>query len=300
MEPMTTRLLAGAGLLAVLVLGGWLGGGLTDEQATQAREMLAREVPAAQAREQALANPPSYTETAVYYRTELEATLANLEMKADVDALMDRLRQPNTFYHPITRSAPVVLKAGELRTEQQVEIAAIQEELRVQRSGLETNSPHTLIRLHNKGDVPLAYRLVARSRDGGDCKTRAITQYDALVLGPDEQARISVCPGNHEVEIVDLRLMEVTDIGARWIRQVAGEALGLDEIAVRSHKPTKHVPRCSQVAIEESAKTLEKGEAQWEDLVDFYSRHDCNIYRWAPPYTRIVEPLAELPAGTGE
>lgn len=296
MEPMTTRLIAGVGLLAVLALGGWVSGGLTDEQAAEAKQILAREVAPERAREQALANPPSYTGTAVFYRTELEATLANLDMKLDVEVLLDRLRQPNTFYHPITRSAPVVLKAGELRTEQQVEITAIHEALRVQRSGLESTSAHTLVRLHNRSDSSLAYRLVARTHDGGDCKTRAITQYDALVLGPDEQARISICSGNHDVEIVDLRIMPVTEIGARWIRQVPAEALGLDEIEVRSHKPTKHVPPCSQVPVRETAKRLAKGEAQWEDFVDYYSRHDCNIYRWSPGYTRIVEPLTELPA----
>jgi hypothetical protein len=299
MEPLTTRLIAGAGLLVALALGGWLSGGLTDEQAAKAKEILALEVAPEQAREQALAHPPSYTETAVYYRTELESTVAELGMTVDVEVLLDRLRQPNTFYHPITRSAPVVLKAGEVRTEHGVEITAIQEELRTQRSGLETTSAHTLLRLHNRGSLPLAYRLVARTNDGGDCKTRAITQYDALVLGPDEQARISVCPGNHEIEILDLRLMEVTELGARWIRQVPGEALGLDEVAVRSNKPSKHVPPCAGVGARESAQQLEQGAAQWEDVVDYYSRHDCNIYRWPPGYTRIVEPLAELPAPSG-
>lgn len=299
MEPITTRLIAGAGLLVVLVLGGWLSGGLVDEQAAEGKAILAREVTAEQAREQALASPPRYTETAVYYQTELESTLAELDMKVDVDVLLDRLRQPNLFHHPITRSAPLVLKVGELRTEQQVEITVVQETLRVQRSGLETTGAHTLLRVHNRRDVPIAYRLVARTRDG-DCKTRAITQYDALVLDPDEQARISICSGDHDVEILDLRIMAITEIGARWIRQVPGEALGLDEIASRSHKPTKHVPPCSQVPVRDSAQRLASGEAQWEDLVDYYSRHDCNIYRWALGYTRIIEPLAELPASTIE
>jgi hypothetical protein len=216
-------------------------------------------------------------------------------MSVDIDVLLDRLRQPNVFYHPITRSAPVVLKAGEPRTEQKLELTVIHEDLRVQRSGLETTSPHTLIRLHNRGALPLGYHLVARTSGGADCNSRAITQYDALVLGPDEQARISVCSGSHEVEILDLRLMELTELGARWIRQVPGAALGLDEIAIRGHKPSKHVPPCSQVPVKESVQQLEAGEAQWEDLVDYYSRHDCNIYRRPAGYVRIIEPLSELP-----
>ncbi|MFV8750837.1 hypothetical protein ACNOYE_09840 [Nannocystaceae bacterium ST9] len=296
MEPMTTRLIAGGALLAVLILGGWLSGGLTDEQAEQAKATLALEVPAQKAREQELAEPPSYTETPIYYRTELEATLAFLGLPDDVDATIARLEQPNVFFHPITRSAPVVLKAGETRTEQQLEITAVQEDLRVKRSGLESTSAHTLLRLHNVGSVPIAYWLVARSKDGGDCRMRAITQYDALVLGPDEQARISICSGSHAVEILDLRAMELTEIGARWIRQVPAQAFGLDEIAVRSHKPLKHVPPCSQVPVQDSAKRISAGPAQWEDMVDYYSRHDCNFYRWPEGYVRIVEPLTELPA----
>lgn len=293
---MTTRLIAGAALLAVLVLGAWRSDGLTDEQGAAAHQLLAQEVSAVEARTQALSEAPSYMQTPVYYQTELEATLTSLDMKVDVDALLDRLRQPNTFYHPISRSAPAVLKSGERRTEQRLELAAIEEELEVQRSGLETTGAHTLLRLHNLGEVPLAYHLVARSHQGGDCKMRAITQYDALVLGPGEQARISICSGGHDVEILDLRFMEVSEIGARWIRQVPGRALGLDEIAASGHKPSKHVPSCSLVPVHDTAQAITRGEAQWEDVVDYYSRHDCNIYRWSAGYTRILEPLAQLPA----
>ncbi len=283
-------------MLAVLILGGWISTGLTTEQASQTAATLALEVAPEQARSQELAKPASYIETPAYYRTELEATLALLELQVDVDALVERLMQPNTFYNPITRSAPVVQKSGESRTDGPLELTVVREDLRVQRSGLENTSAHTLIRLHNHAQVPLAYHVVARSHDGGDCKMRAVTQYDALVLEPDEQARISICSGSHDVEIVDLRFMEVSEIGARWIRQVPTKAFGLDDIAVRGHKPSKHVPPCSQVPVKESAEQLSKGEAQWEDMVDFYSRHDCNFYRRPASYKRILSPLLELPA----
>lgn len=296
MEPMTTRVIAGAALFVVLILGAWRSGGLTDEEGAKAQEILAQEVAATEAREQALSQAPSYMQTPVYYRTELEATLTDLGMTVDVDVLLERLHQPNIFYQPISRSAPVILKSGEVRTEQSLELTAIQEDLRVQRSGLETTGAHTLLRLHNRGQVPLAYHLVARSQQGGDCNMRAITQYDALVLAPDEQARISVCSGSHDVEILDLRFMEVSELGARWIRQVPGRALGLDEIAIRGHKPSKHVPLCPLVPVEETALAISSGAAQWEDLVDYYSRHDCNFYRWPTGYERIVEPLGQLPA----
>ena len=290
-----TRLIAGAAVLVALVLGGSRSGGLTDEEGEQAQALLAREVPPERAREAALTSQPKYTSNAVYYRSELEATLAKLDMQVDLDATIEQLKQPNVFAHPISRSAPVVMKAGEQRSEHDLEIAVVQGDLRVKSKGLESTSAHTLIRLHNQGSAPLAYRLVARSRDGGDCKMRAITQYDALVLEPDEQARISICSGSHEVEILDLRIMALSKLSARWIRQIPVAALGLDEIATRSHKPTKHVPTCPQVPVQETAKLLETGKAQWEDVVDFYSRHDCNSYRWPARYTRIVEPLRELP-----
>lgn len=297
MEPMTTRLIAGGALIAVLILGGWAGSGLTDEPVAKAKELLAREVPPASARERALAAPPSYTETPVYYRTELEASLASLELEADVDTLLERLRQPNVFYHPITHGAPITMRAGESRTEQQLELVVLHEDLRVKRGGLESNSPHTLIQLTNVGQVALAYRLLARSKDGGDCKARAVTQYDALVLDPGETARVSICSGTHEVEVVDLRMMELDErIQVRWVRQIPPAAFGLDEIAIRSHKSAKTVPSCGHVPSQATAKQLMDGAAQWEDVVDFYSRHDCNIYRWPNSYERIASPLVELPA----
>jgi hypothetical protein len=296
MEAMTTRLIAGACVVGVLVLGGWAGSGLTDVHVDAAKQLLAREIPPERAREQALAAPPSYTETPVYYRTQLEATLATLELQTDVDALLEQLRQPNVFYHPITHGAPVTMKVSETRREQALELVVVHEELRVKRGGLESNSLHTLLQVTNQGSVALAYRLVARSKDGGDCKLRAITQYDALVLDPGESARVSICSGTHEVELVDLRMMELAQpIQSRWIRQLPPATVGLDEIALRSHKSAKTVLSCG-VPSEETGKKIASGETQWEHVVDFYSRHDCNIYRWPDAYQRIVSPLAELPA----
>lgn len=297
MEPTTTRLIAGGGLVVVLALGGWAGSGLTDAYVAQAKELLAKEVAPERAREQALAAPPTYTETPVYYRTQLEASLATLELQTDVDALLEQLRQPNVFYHPITHGAPVTMKVGELRREQALELTVLHEELRIKRGGLESNSLHTLLSVVNQGSVALAYRLVARSKDGGDCKMRAITQYDALVLDPGESARISICSGTHEVELVDLRMMELAQpIQIRWIRQLPPLTLGLDEIAVRSHKSAKTVLSCGAVPSKDTARQLSAGVAQWEDVIDFYSRHDCNLYRWPESYARIVSPLVELPA----
>jgi hypothetical protein len=297
MEAMTTRLIAGAGVVAVVILGGWSGTGLMDEHVAKAKELLAQEIPPEYAREQALAAQPTYTDTPVYYRTQLEATLATLELQADVDALIEQLHQPNVFYHPISHGAPVTMKVGEVRREQSLALAVVHEELRIKRGGLESNSLHTLLQVTNQGSVALTYRLIARSKDGGDCKLRAITQYDAIVLDPGETARISICSGAHEVELVDLRMMELAQpIQIRWLRQLPPDTLGLDDIAQRSHKSAKTVLSCGAVPSEETGKKISGGAAQWEDVADFYSRHDCNLYRWPDAYERIVSPLAELPA----
>ena len=79
-----TRLIAGAAVLVALVLGGSRSGGLTDEEGEQAQALLAREVPPERAREAALTSQPKYTSNAVYYRSELEATLAKLDMQVGI------------------------------------------------------------------------------------------------------------------------------------------------------------------------------------------------------------------------
>ena len=199
-----------------------------------------------------------------------------------VELSLDQLHAPNTFVHTIRADAPTKiaptksLRAGSLSLRARVEGGG--------------QAKHTLLELHNLGSVPLAYRVELGT---GKCHPPGGSRYDALVLDPGAKVKVAVCAGRRSVELVDLRQLELSVLGAALVRKLPARAVGLSGAAARAHDPGATVVQCS--AELDSAAGLEQGEYAWEDVVDFFSRHDCDHYGWWPGYRRALEAIPSLP-----
>jgi len=285
------RMLAGLGLISSLALGGWVASQLTLDTALAAETVMAKRIPPKQAQRQALEFEASHTLSEKFYRAQLDEIVEQRGLPAPDHA---RLLAPNPFLHAASPGAPQRIAVGASLREGGLSLRVKIEVMDVERGGMRTRSEHTLVQVENVGATPLAYFLAARGRDG-DCRIRAVTRLDVMVLLPGERGAISICPGVHAVELTDLRIMEVTALGAMWLRKIPPRAVGHDPISVRSHDPGPDVELCAEIPAAELGARVSAGEIAWEDLIDFYSRHDCRHYSWWPGYTRAVEPLERLP-----
>jgi hypothetical protein len=292
METIVTRSVAGAGLALALAFGGWVGARLTLETADAVDIALARRIDPDQAQRAALQQKASYEDSEEYYQIGIDDAVERYKITAPP---RERLLEPNTFFHVASSGDTRLLAPGASLSQAGLDIRINVEDIDVERRGIRTKNTHTLAMVRNVGDKPLAYFLQLRSRTG-DCQLRALTRYDAMVLMPDEEAEISVCSGSHEVEITDLRVLEVTELGALWVSKLPPQAVGHDDVSGRSHHPGAGIDVCAEMPALDFSTRIKDGEAEWEDIVDFYSRHDCDHYRWWPGYKRIVEPLTRLPA----
>ncbi|PRP90152.1 hypothetical protein ENSA5_67700 [Enhygromyxa salina] len=292
MEAIATRSIAGGALALSLLIGGWSGSRLTLDLADAVDVALAKRVDPDEAQRKALEREASYQDSEAYYQTHIDEAVARFELSAPS---RQRLLEPNTFYHVASPGDLRTIEPGATLREAGLEIGVKIEEIKVKKRGVTTRTKHTLATLANVGELPLAYFLDMRSQTGS-CQVRAIGRYNTMVLRPGERAEISVCSGEHAVEIVDLRIMEVTELGALWVSKVPPQAVGHDELGARSHFAGEGVPMCAEIPAVAFASRIDAGEVEWEDIVDFYSRHDCEHYRWWPGYRRISAPLERLPA----
>lgn len=292
MEVVVTRSVAGAGLALSLAFGGWVGARMTLETADAVDIALARRIDPDQAQRSALQQKASYADSEEYYKIGIDDAVERYGLTAPP---RERLLEPNVFFHVASSGDTRLIAPGSSLRQAGLNIQIRVEDIDVERRGMRTKNTHTLAFVRNVGDKPLAYFLQMRSR-AGDCQMRALTRYDAMVLMPDEEAEISVCSGSHEVEITDLRVLEVTELGALWISKLPPQAVGHDEVSGRSHHPGPGIDVCAELPALDFATQIKDRKAKWEDIVDFYSRHDCDHYRWWPGYKRIVEPLEHLPA----
>ena len=292
METVVTRSIAGAGLALSLAVGGWITSRLTLDTKAAVETTMARRVSPEQAQRQALELESSYATSEAYYQTRIDDAVAEHGVTAPG---REQLLAPNTFFHVASPSDPRFLAVGASLREGGLQLRVRTEIIEIERRGMRTKNEHTLVDIENVGATPLAYFVDLRAK-GRDCNVRALTRFNAMALRPGEQGELSVCAGTHEVEIRDLRIMEVTELGALWVSKVPALAVGYDEVIARSHFAGPGVPMCAEISAAEFANRIRNNEVAWEDLIDFYSRHDCEHYRWWPGYERIVEPLTSLPA----
>ena len=230
-------------------------------------------------------------EQAALYESRVQAAIAEQGLEA---VSLDQLRQPNAFHHPITRSKPRILAPSSSKTEGPLLLSVRVDNRVVEGRGMQSKTQHTTLRVQNRGEVPVAYRLDMRKAGGGDCRARALINYDAMVIDAGQTVEISVCSGRQSVEILDLRMLEITPLGAGWVRKIPPRPVGLSLDASRAHAPTGEVEACT-MGSSELGEAISAGTIAWEDAIDFYSRHDCTHYQWWPEYRRAKAAVDTLP-----
>lgn len=292
MDTIVPRSIAGAGLALSLVVGAWVASRLTLDVEAAVDTAMARRISPKQAQRQALELEASYASSEALYQTRIDDAVAEHGVARPT---REQLLAPHNFVHAASLSHPKVLAVGTSMRAGGIELRVRTEIIEAERRGMRTKNEHTMVDVENVGSVPLAYFVDLRARKG-DCQVRALTRFDAMALLPGEKGEISICAGSHEVEVRDFRIMEVTELGALWVSKLPALAVGYDQVIARSHFPGVGIQMCAELPAAEFAGKIAAGEVAWEDLVDFYSRHDCEHYRWWPGYRRMVEPLAQLPA----
>lgn len=226
-----------------------------------------------------------------FYRTRVELASEALGIPP---LSLDELRKPNSFTRHVRYSEPAMVGSGKSTTLGPLSLRVVTETMTLERQTINSKGAHTSLVLTNTSEHALAYRLEIRKAEAGECKMPGIMNYDALVLDAGQRVEISVCSGRHTVEIVDLRTMEMTPLGARWVRQIPPKALGFDDLTVRAHEVDEGIEQCHEDAAR-IARELSEDLIRWEDVIDYFSRHDCNEYAWWSGYRYAEAPLGELP-----
>lgn len=288
------RLIAGAALLVVFLIGYSLSGETTAEVEEKVDRIRASEKSPEQAQAEALARTHKYKETNEFFAKELAGDFESFAV-APID--IATLRKPNAYEHLVTE--PKVLAPGNAFNSSRLNVKAVIEQVKYRREGAEVNARHAIAKVRNVSDVPVAYYLRVRSADRGECKVRGSRTHNAMTLLPGETADVVVCAGTGGLEILDLRVLEVTPIGHVYLSKLPPGAVGYDAVSARSHQPGRKIELCSQVPSVKLANLIKAGTVEWQDIADFYSRHNCERGQYVDGYRHATEDLAALPYRSG-
>lgn len=192
------------------------------------------------------------------------------------------LTQPQVFRALL--DAPQTLRSGQEWRASPLRVRASHEKVRYQRHGAMVAAKHLVATVENIGDRPLAYRIELRPVDRGRCEVRGARMHNAIALRPDERAEIVVCAGGGQLRIERAEVLETSALGYAYLSKLSPLAVGQDGIAAGAHAPDRRFARCSAVDTTMLTSWLHDGLVRWVDLVDFFSRHNCDRFTFFPTY----------------
>lgn len=279
------------GVLAVVVaLGLWLSGKFARDSGARVSELRAHERDADTARADARASTDALV---VDDRDFIHAIAQDSERfgLAPIDIAV--LKAPNTYADELDE-VQVVAQGKSWRSDH-LEIAAVVDKVTYRQRGATVAANHSIAIVRNIGARPVAYFLRLASAERGRCELRGSRMHNAQALRPGEVAEIVVCAGAGAIRIEDVQVLEVSELGHRYLSQVPPAAMGRDEVDDAAHRPLEPVERC-RLDPGVTAGAITSGVATWADVADFFARHDCQRFSFPPGVRRATAPIPRLPA----
>ena len=190
---------------------------------------------------------------------------------------------------------PKVLAPGRSWTSDHLKIEAAVDKVAYQQHGATVSARHTLAVVENISDTPVAYLVRVTSDARGTCDVHGARQHNAMALMPGEKAEIVVCAGGGKIQLLRVEVLEISEIGHRYVSRVPPRAVGIGSLTSHAHAPPKGTKLCETVDVSGLAVDVREGLTRWVDIVDFYSRHSCDRFRFPPGYHYSPDPPAKLP-----
>jgi hypothetical protein len=160
---------------------------------------------------------------------------------------------------------------------------------------------HILLEITNRSDKPIAYHVITDIDHPEKCKSKGAIQHNAIALKPGETVRRTEClwkPGA-TLSLKRLEVLELNDLGYYYVSRLQPTQVLLDERTAAGHEPPKGTKLCAFVPWREIQSAAAGDNTSWEDVMDFYARHNCDEYSFWRGYHRWTTPGA-LPSHASE
>lgn len=198
--------------------------------------------------------------------------------------------------HTLELQEPVTLAPGRSWSSDRLEVSAAIDKVKYQKHGATVSARHAIAVVKNVSDAPLAYHVRVSSEARGRCDVHGARQHNAMALMPGEKAEIVVCAGGGKIRLLHAETLQISELGHRYLSRVPPRAAGVGSLSSHAHAPPKGSKLCETVDVAGLSLSLREGTARWVDIVDYYSRHSCDRFRYFPAYRHTGQVLAKLPA----
>lgn len=242
--------------------------------------------------------PPSLETSAVssyrykegYYRAQITDDAKKVGVWSDLESMKKGLAHFKEFV------GKQFLRVGaKLETEHLI-IRLVSRKLWVGDESQGYRAAHLILRVINKTDKHLAYRIVTYVK--GKCSSKAILSHNALALEPEEKVEHTECLHRKKrdgVLITRVEVMEISPLGYHYISRLDPTHLLVHQDVAEGHRSRK-LPTCRIIPWRLIKDIIKHDDERWRDVIDFYARHNCDEYSFFASYRYSKSGSAKLPA----
>ena len=152
---------------------------------------------------------------------------------------------------------------------------------------------HWVLRITNRLQHPVAYRVTTHS--SGQCRSKALIAHNAIAItaGGTEE-RTECLASRRRLTVSRIEVLDLTPLGYVYVSRLDPRAL---EYPVRTAEGHIHGPlaHCRSLPRRAISGGILKGEFSWIDVLDFYSRHNCDEYSFFGRYRWTERGVTKLP-----
>jgi hypothetical protein len=213
------------------------------------------------------------------FKAQLEKHASDTSSPLDMDAMTSPFAYESAdVAQDLTDGAPPIETATlrlSMRTER-MEVSTTQGRL---------SGDFIVLRIENKTDRHLAYRVETQAGNPQRCMTKGDIGHNAIALAPRETIERTEClwRSGMKLRILRVETLSIPRLSYFFVSRLYPPHIGLDNRPTRGHKPPKGNV-CPDIPEQTIRRGMAEGKVTWRDVLDFYARHECGEYIFPPGY----------------
>ncbi len=209
---------------------------------------------------------------------------------------LEELGAPNAYFEEVTARR-------KLRPAYPIDTAHLRLSLEVAKrraviEGQAFATEHLVLRIENRTQRYLAYRVETDLPDRRRCGAKGEIPHNALVLEPGQILERTEClyRGSAAVDVLRAEVMELLPLGAHYVSRLPATPALYEPRVTGGHMALKGALCPQTFSWREIKEGIERKAIGWRDVVDFYARHSCDEYSFFKGYRYRTDPSLPLPA----
>ena len=245
---------------------------------------------------------PATTTAALKYSATLYR--AALEQDARIFAIAvtpyAEMAEPFPYFDESSAGGDRKLKVGGSLETAHLRLTLIVRKEQGSMGGQTFRADHLVLRIENRSDHYLAYRVETRVADDGQgrCDTKGDAPHNAIVIEPRQAIFRTEClyRSSERVNVRRVEVMELPRLGAYYVSRLPPPLVLYNRRTSSGHVPLAGSGCPQTFSWRDIRDGADRGELGWRDVIDFYARHNCEEYSFFRSYRHRTDPSAPLPA----